>query len=167
MTAQGYNFRARLKIASILTFDRLPPTLKHKLEIEYAERISKKLSQDFWRFYDNFQPDKVLILSASPNIYVKRIGEKLSFDAVGSEIIHGVYKLMAGSNKRLFANHYLNHLGEENSIILALGNSLDDIPFMELGDMAFLIYWGERVKSKSFNGIRKVSWSELSDLNTI
>jgi phosphoserine phosphatase len=157
-------FRARLKISCILTFEQLPSKKRSSLSTVYAEKISKKFSGDFWTFYERFLPDKVLILSASPNIYVERIGEINKFEAVGTDLIDGKYILMSGIVKRDYAKSYLSDLGVEKCLVLALGNSRDDLPFMDLADSAIFICWDGRSRTDSMDGVIKLSWKELSEV---
>ncbi len=157
-------FRARLKITCILTYERLPSKKRNRLSTVYSEEITRKFSEDFWTFYNKFLPDKVLILSASPNIYVEGIGDINNFDAAGTDLIGGNYIFMSGIVKRAYAKSYLNSLGVKSCHVLALGNSGDDLPFMELADLAFFICWDGRSRTNSIDGVIKLNWKELSEI---
>ena len=160
---QEDDFRGRVKMASMQTFEDLSDKSKIRLSKKYAEEISRKLPTDFWYFVDCFKPTHILLLSASPAIYVEQLGLALGVDALGTEIIQGRLHMMKGENKRKSAKKYLSQFSNED-YVYATGNTVDDISFMSLANSGNFIHFAKRRKNFTIRGYSNLNWTQLREL---
>lgn len=154
------SFRGVIKFASIQSFNDLGKRNRVRLSKNYAEYLAKKLPIGFWNFVDCFKPTDILLLSASPSVYVKELGSVLGINAFGTDVIENRLYLMKNENKQQCALKYLRQFSVDD-YVYAVGNTSDDISFMSLADDGNFIHFSRNKKIVEVHGYAKMNWVQL------
>ena len=118
---------------------------------EFINFLRKKINGDILKMIGDYSGENsiILVLSASPQEYVKKFADSLGFDGLGSHWRGGKFFHCYGENKiKLLKENYPPSEYEYN---FAISDNDDDINLLNLFKIAFL------VKNKKYIPLKKIN----------
>ena len=161
LTSEAFGFRIKFKRTAMSRFCELEVHVQQKITRIIVERISKRIPDEFYEFYSSYKPNHVVLISASPEMYVVPLAKHLQFDGFGSFLENEVPVILKGPRKLEVLTKYLNGI-ETDAILVGVGDSSSDWDFLRACNHAFILR-NRRCFRRKFNSPFQTarSWKEM------